>query len=522
MVLESFNKPEFAGEVQCELEDLTNQEAKSINFPNSWNVITREEYEKTLIERSKLYMNWLKNNVWINIPNTPNMRNSYNAAIDVLKNVDAFRGKNTIDKVKLCRQVLTCMELDYNIVPKIVQNSLTLWSKIEPWQWLRYFNKEGYCCNRWQFLQYCKDARKFALSKIKWVYEQLFWKNCFEDNIDIKSLSTWDWSGTKWTAWFDNVWRLFRSYRDSVDSSDKLDTTKNYITFWEDETKPTSISIYPSWYDGEWWKAELVLQSKMPPYTTSKIVFEYKKHGTNKEATMLATKDWVLPEWITFNNKWVSLPHSVWDNYFVALYTSSYQEKRENQYDEVNFDVIVENWWFGWGERISSSFETWVYTINDSDKNEISQKMAEIMNDINKWNKKQIEVDVVSNTLAYTYTTDLETKMTTDSQNLRKKIENQVHNADLVNSIINQFESSFDKNTVDTERKDKKWNTEKNSKQIVLQKKLALNRFLWVVLEMLQNESFREKFEKWEIPFEINFRTDETDKFVAIKAKPIS
>lgn len=516
MALESFDNQNLAAEVQDKLGDLDNNQAQEVKF-----TISREEYENSLREKAKVYMNWLKNNVWIDIPDE---WNSYKAAIELLKNVDSFREKNTVDKVKLCRQVLTCMKLDENIVPKKVQNSLIRWCKIEPWQWLMSFDNKSYCCNRWQFIQYCKGARKFALSKIKWVYEQLFWRNGFDDNIDIKSLSTWDWSSTKWTAWFDNVWRLFRSYRDSVDSSDKLDTTKNYIKFWEDETKPTKISIFPSWYDSTWWKAELVLQSKTEPYTTSKIVFEYKKHGNNEEAALVATKDWVLPEWITFNNTWVSLPHSVWDNYFVALHTSSYPIKnRENLYDEVNFDVIVENWWFGWGERISSSFETWEYIISDSDKEGISQKMAEIMNDINKWNKKKIEMSVVSNTLAYNYTTELENRLKKYSGFLKINIEKQIPgNTDLVNSVINQFYASFNENTVNTKRKKKDWSIENNQKQIVLQRELALNRFLWVVLEMLKNKSFKEKFEKWEIPFEVKFRTDETDKFVAIKAKPIS
>lgn len=481
-------------------------------------IVDKGQLENIRREAAEARIKWLENNIGIKIPNI-NIENRWNpreAAINLLK-WGTENIKNPANRMRLCRQILTCMELEENIVPKKVQNALLSWKLIIPWEWVKWFNGNDYCCNRQEFKLYNENARNFAKSKIKWVYEKLFYPDSFNSNIDIKSLSTWDWSGTTWTAWEMNVWRLFRSYRNSADINDKLDTTKNSITFWRDETQPTKITMYPSGYDGKWWQADIILKSKNNDNKICTITFEY-----NSKDGMISKYVWELPDWVKINKDWVSLPHDMKDKYSVSLKTSSYKyDNEDNQYDEINFDVVVENWWLWWSERIKNSFEWWKYIINDADKQDISQKMDEIMEEINKWKKMKIELDMASDTTAFGNKDD--TEMKKNSGNLIKKIEQEMSpDTDLLSSIINQFKTSFDNNTKNVSWKHKDWSTEKNAKQTALQKELALNRFLGIFYEMIQNKSFKEKLKKWEIPFEVSFTVKENDRYVTIKAKPIS
>lgn len=327
---------------------------------------------------------------------------------------------------------------------------------------------------------------------------------------DVKSLATWDGSSTSWIKWKANIWRLFFDYPkldESNNFTDKLKMSSNNFKF-KDRTQDAKIIISATWFDKHdwigWGSIKFIFTKKWKePQSISRNynipTWWDKPFLLRNNPNSPMPKEWNAEITVTKNalhpELYIPSEFADWD---IKVETFSNKYKKWG-YDEINFNIISENWEITRNIETYAAFERWSYKLTEEATAELKDlawkidwydeehwpHKLEITNDCNwyyleentaKAKLKKFEDDEKSlyNQIVNVVWTDCEEKIKILKENIENDINKKVDEATWLNS---------------SGRAQKMTETNK-----AIQKQLAMNRFLSSFIVLLSNNQFKNKF----------------------------
>lgn len=527
MSVESLDRQDIAAETQRELDDLKNP--KAVTFPES-DRATQTSTEKK--EDSPETKN-LKDNIKqkLNISDEDEIRLSCIDEIIWENTLDSMKKYADTEKAQIAHELACLMTLEDGELREL-QKKLDSWIKIIP---------KNLWVDSWTALQNLFDqAQELLKSKMQELFYLFWWTTMPE----VTSLATWDGSMTKWIRWRQNLGRIFFDYPylNEENNFQKLRLNKNYFTF-NDRTKDATIDISATWFDSWWWTIKLIFVEPEQEWKKPKnytISWDYQK-----EWLVWPTIDPSLPKaWkrsidISKNgdNPHIFVPSDFvdWDimidtnsklvddidSQRAKAYEKYAQEnnkdvqnltdkdkviardnwiRKDMQYDEVNFNVVTDNWWIAKVPPIWEAFGKSGYEITPKAEQTILKRLSKV----NRKQDKQHKLGIISSNEGYYFSSDNEAQNTLNNlqtvwDNLYNEIINSVSN--LSEKEMNTFKTNLDalKDSIYNEIQNKvetgnryQGNTPVKMSETAqeAQIQLAVNRFLSVMTVFVKDAKF--------------------------------